>query len=172
MAAYSERHYGERTWRLHHPHVIVEHIAVTGSAAAVFNTFAPDTPDPELNELPNVCSHFVVSSAGRIYKLVNVRTRCRHAVGLNWTAIGIEHTGYSDAEVLSNRLQMRASLRLTRYLRCRFQIKLRNVIGHSESLRSPFHRELVPSLRHQTHGDWKHGAMRIYRRRLSRMADC
>jgi len=27
MAAYSERHYGEQTWRLRHPHVIVEHMA-------------------------------------------------------------------------------------------------------------------------------------------------
>ena len=31
MAAYSERHYGERTWRLTNPHVIVEHIAVASS---------------------------------------------------------------------------------------------------------------------------------------------
>ena len=28
MAAYSERHYGEHTWRLRHPRVIVEHVAV------------------------------------------------------------------------------------------------------------------------------------------------
>src|SRR5262249_22351383 len=33
MAAYSERHYGERTWHLRHPHVIVEHWAEAGSAA-------------------------------------------------------------------------------------------------------------------------------------------
>ena len=171
-ALYSLRHYGERTWRLRHPRVIVEHVAVASSAVAVFNTFAPDVPDPELGELPNVCSHFVVSSAGRIYRLVNVRTRCRHTVGLNWTAIGIEHAGFSDADVLGNRLQMRASLRLTRYLRCRFQIKVRNVIGHNESLSSPYHRELVPGLRHQTHGDWRHSSMRIYRRRLSQMSGC
>jgi N-acetylmuramoyl-L-alanine amidase len=130
MAAYSERHYGEHTWRLKHPHVIVEHWAEAGTAASVYNTFAPDHPDPELHELPNVCSHFVVSGSGRIYKLVSTRIRCRHTVGLNWTAIGIEHTGFSDAKVLDNRREMHASLALTRYLRCRFHIKLRNVIGH------------------------------------------
>jgi hypothetical protein len=27
---------------------------------------------------------------------------CRHAVGLNWSAIGIEHVGNSDQEVLSD----------------------------------------------------------------------
>jgi hypothetical protein len=169
MAAYSERHYGEDTWRLRHPHVIVEHFAEAGTAAAVFNTFAPDVPDPELHELPNVCAHFVVSSSGRIFQLVNLRTRCRHTVGLNWTAIGIEHTGFSDADVLGDRRQLRASLLLTRYLRCRFQIKLSDVIGHSESLSSPYHRERVAALRNQTHGDWSHSSMQIYRRKLGRL---
>jgi N-acetylmuramoyl-L-alanine amidase len=143
MAMYSERHYGEPTWRLRHPRVIVEHVAVAGSVAAVYSTFASDAPDPELGELPNVCSHFVISSSGRIYRLVNLRTRCRHTVGLNWTAIGIEHTGYNDRDILGNRRQMHASLRLTRYLRCHFHINLRDVIGHNESLRSPYHRERV-----------------------------
>ena len=169
MAAYSERHYGENTWRLRHPRVIVEHVSETDSARAVFDTFAPDVPDVELHELPNVCSHFVVSSSGRIYELVHLAIRCRHTVGLNWTAIGIEHTGFADSDVLDNRRQMHASLLLTQYLRCRFQIELRNVIGHNESLSSPFHRELVPSLRNQTHGDWKHSSMDIYRRKLRRL---
>ncbi len=172
MAAYSERHYGERTWRLTHPRVIVEHWAEAGTAASVYNTFAPDHPDPELHELPNVCAHFVVSGSGRIYQLVSTRVRCRHTVGLNWTAIGIEHTGFSDAEVLGNPREMRASLALTRYLRCRFQIKLRNVIGHNESLSSPYHRERVASLRRQTHGDWRHASMQTYRRRLNRLGGC
>ncbi len=172
MAAYSERHYGEDTWRLSHPHVIVEHVSETDSARAVFDTFAPDVPDVELHELPNVCAHFVVSSSGRVYELVHLAIRCRHTVGLNWTAIGIEHTGFADSDVLGNRRQMNASLRLTQYLRCRFHIELRNVIGHNESLSSPFHRELVPSLRNQTHGDWKHSSMNTYRRKLRRLGPC
>lgn len=172
MAAYSLRHYGRSQWRLRHPRVIVEHVAEASSVASVFNAFAPDVPDPELHELPNVCAHFVVSSSGRIYKLVNVRTRCRHTVGLNWTAIGIEHTGFADSDVLDDSRQMRASLRLTRYLRCRLGIKAHDVIGHSESLSSPYHHELVPSLRNQTHGDWRHTSMRIYRKRLRRLGPC
>ena len=172
MAAYSERHYGERTWRLRRPRVIVEHFAEAGTAAAVYNTFAPDVADPELHELPNVCAHFVVSSSGRIFQLVNLRTRCRHTVGLNWTAIGIEHTGFSDAEVLGDRPQLRASLRLTHYLSCHFQIRLRDVIGHAESLSSPFHRERIPSLRTQTHGDMRHATMQVYRRKLARLGGC
>lgn len=172
MAAYSQRHYGEAKWRLRDPHVIVEHMAQAGSVAAVHNTFAPDVPDVELGELPNVCAHFVVGRSGRIFKLVNLRTRCRHTVGLNWTAIGIEHVGYGDGDVLGNRRQLRASLWLTQWLRCKFGIRLGDTIGHNESLRSPFHRELVPSLRDQTHGDWRHASMQVYRQKLSRMKPC
>ncbi|TMK58912.1 MAG: N-acetylmuramoyl-L-alanine amidase [Actinobacteria bacterium] len=172
MAQYSQRHYGEGTWRLRHPRVIVEHMAQSGSAAAVRNTFARDVPDPELHELPNVCSHFVVADSGRIFRLVNLRTRCRHTVGLNWTAIGIEHVGYSDGDVLGDRRQLGASLRLTQWLRCRFRIKVRDVIGHAESLTSPYHRERIPSLRRQTHGDWRHASMQVYRQKLRRFGPC
>jgi beta-N-acetylhexosaminidase len=172
MAAYSERHYGQHRWRLRRPRVIVEHVSQTASAAAVFNTFAPDVADVELGELPNVCAHFVIGSSGRIQQLVNLRTRCRHTVGLNWTAIGIEHVGYADGDVLGDRRQLRASLWLTHWLQCRFGIGLGNVIGHAESLSSPFHHELVPSLRRQTHGDWRHASMRTYRQRLARMRPC
>ncbi|HEX2707800.1 MAG TPA: N-acetylmuramoyl-L-alanine amidase [Solirubrobacterales bacterium] len=172
MAAYSERHYGEYQWRLRHPHVIVEHVAETSTASAVYNTFAPDVPDVELHELPNVCAHFVIGSSGRIFQLVNLRTRCRHTVGLNWTAIGIEHSGFADSDVLDNPRQMHASLRLTQYLRCHFRIPVHDVIGHAESLTSPYHRERVPSLRTQTHGDWRHASMQIYRQRLRRLGPC
>ena len=33
-------------------------------------------------------------------------------------------------------------------------MRLRNVIGHNESLRSPYHRERVKRLQHQTHADF------------------
>ena len=166
MAAYARRHYGIDSYALRHPHVIVEHVAVARSAAATRNTFVPDRPDPELHELPNVCSHFVVDWDGTVYQLVSVRIMCRHTVGLNWTAIGIEHAGFSDGDVLSNRRELAASLRLTAWLRCRYGIALKNVIGHIESLSSPYHRERVARLRNQTHGDMRAASMRTYRRKL------
>jgi N-acetylmuramoyl-L-alanine amidase len=169
MRAYARRHYGIDTWRLRDPKVIVEHVAVAVSTSAVFGTFAPDVADPELHELPNVCSHFVVGSDGRIVQMVPVSIMCRHTVGLNYTAIGIEHVGFRDADVLSNTRELRASLRLTRWLRCRFGIPVRNVIGHNESLSSPYHRENVAALRRQTHGDWVRASMQRYRARLSRL---
>jgi N-acetyl-anhydromuramyl-L-alanine amidase AmpD len=171
-AAYAQRHYGFHDFRLRHPHVIVEHYTATSSFQATWNTFAPDRPDPELHELPATCAHFVVDRDGRIYQLVPVTTICRHTVGLNWTAIGIEHVGYSDGQILGNRRQLGASLKLTRWLRCRFGIAVKNVIGHSESLSSPYHRERVARLRRQTHGDWTHADMRTYRRKLAARGGC
>jgi hypothetical protein len=146
MRAYARRHYGLDDYRLRAPKVIVEHVAVAGSTSAVFATFAPDVPDPELHELPNVCSHFVVGADGRIVQMVPLALMCRHTVGLNYTAIGIEHVGFRDGDVLGNARQLRASLRLTRWLRCRYAIAVKDVIGHNESLTSPYHRERVASL--------------------------
>jgi N-acetyl-anhydromuramyl-L-alanine amidase AmpD len=169
MAAYSLRHYGEATYVLSHPRVIVEHYTETSTAQQAFNTFAPDVPDNEFHELPNTCAHFLVEPSGRIDQLVPLSLRCRHTTGLNWTAIGIENVGFSDREILENHAQMTASLRLTRWLRCRYGVSLKNVIGHNESLSSPFHHDAVPAFQHQTHADWNHADMGRYRALLARL---
>jgi beta-N-acetylhexosaminidase len=170
MAAYAQRHYGIRTYRLVHPHVIVEHFTDTTTAQAAWNTFAPDVPDSELHELPGTCAHFIVDRNGALYQVVSIM--CRHTVGLNWTAFGIEHVGMSDADILRNPRQLNASLRLTRWLRCAYGISIRNVIGHNESLSSPYHHEKVPALRHQTHDDWRRADMNVYRAALRRRGGC
>jgi N-acetylmuramoyl-L-alanine amidase len=169
MAAYSLRHYGEDTALLVKPKVIVEHYTETASAQEAFNTFAPDVPDSEFHELPNTCAHFLVERSGRIDQLVALSLRCRHTTGLNWTAIGIENVGFSDQEILDDARQISASLRLTRWLRCRYGIGLKNVIGHNESLSSPYHHDYVPAFQHQTHSDWRHADMVRYRALLARM---
>jgi N-acetylmuramoyl-L-alanine amidase len=160
------------TYTLVHPRVIVIHYTESPSFQATYNTFAPDVPDQELHELPNTCAHFVIDKSGGIHQLVSLGIMCRHTVGLNWTAIGIEHVGSSDREVLTDGAQMAASLRLVRWLRCHYHIAVRNVIGHNESLSSPYHREDVPSLRTQTHSDFNHGDMQVYRRRLAPAGAC
>jgi N-acetylmuramoyl-L-alanine amidase len=175
MVAYVRRHYGSfmrPTWRLIDPHVIVIHYTESSTFSSVWNTFANDVPDSELHELPAACAHFVIDSNGTIYQLVSLGTMCRHTVGLNWTAIAIEHVGFSDAQVINDRRQLDASLRLVKWLRCRFQIEIQNVIGHNESLSSAYHREDVVSLRSQTHSDFNHADMQLYRARLRRLGGC
>jgi beta-N-acetylhexosaminidase len=169
-ARYAARHYGLATWRLLHPRVIVEHFTAGTTFASAWNTFASDAPDPELHERPGTCAHFVIDRDGTIYQLVPLSTICRHTVGLNWTAIGIEHVGTSDAEILGNSRQLQASLRLTLWLAHRYRISLPNVIGHAESLTSPYHRERYAPWRCQTHGDWTHADMATYRTKLLALA--
>jgi beta-N-acetylhexosaminidase len=169
MRRYSRRHYGIDDNRLRKPKVIVEHYTASNNFSSAYNTFARDVPDVELHELPGVCSHYIVDKDGTIYQLVSTKWMCRHTVGLNYTSIGIEHVGLSDGQVVGNSRQLSASLRLTRFLQGRYGIKTRNVIGHNESLSSPYHKERVARLRGQTHGDMRHSTMVRYRRALSKL---
>jgi N-acetylmuramoyl-L-alanine amidase len=168
MAAYSKRHYGRRTWHLRNPKVIVEHYTDGLSWSSAWNAFAANTKHN--GELPGVCAHFIIDRDGTIYHLVPLDTRCRHAVGMNWTAIGIEHVGTSDRMVLRNHKQMRSSIRLTLWLMTRYDINIGNVIGHAETLQSRYHHELYPSWRCLVHADFPHWAMHKYRRRVRGLA--
>ena len=172
MAAYSKRHYGQFKWRLNNPKVIVIHYAEAGSISAIYNTFRTDQPDVEFHELPNVCSHYAVGTGGAVYKFVPPTIRCRHTVGLNWTAIGVEHVGFSDQDILGRPAQLNGSLKFVQWLRCRFGISVDNVIGHNESLSSPFYKELDPRFKGQTHGDWNHADMQVYRSDLAKLGAC
>jgi N-acetylmuramoyl-L-alanine amidase len=165
--AYAVRHYGLHRARLIAPKVIVEHMTENASFSATFNTFAPDVADVELHELPGTCAHFVIDPSGTIHQLVSLKWICRHTVGLNWTAIGIEHVGFREAGVLGSVRMLRASLRLTRWLQAKYDITDNNVTGHAESLSSPYHHEKVVRLKTQTHGDWPRRFMVKYRRELS-----
>jgi beta-N-acetylhexosaminidase len=168
MRRYARRHYGIDEYRLLDPRVIVLHLSVSSSAESVIRTFARNQPDPELRELPGLCAHYVVDPNGRIVELVSRRLMCRHTVGLNYTSFGIEHVGLRHSDVMENSRQLHASLRLVRWLQAQYGIRTRNVIGHNESLGSPYHRERVARLRGQTHGDFPAPVARRYRRLLMR----
>jgi N-acetylmuramoyl-L-alanine amidase len=168
MRAYALRHYGIDDFHLRNPKVIVEHYTATDTLQAAYATFANDVPDAELHELPGTCAHFIVDKDGTIYQLVSLTIMCRHTVGLNWTAFGIEQVGLNAHEIVNRRAQYTSVLRLTAWLRCRHAIALRNVIGHAESLSSPYHHENVAALRRQTHADWTHAEMAPVRARVER----
>jgi N-acetylmuramoyl-L-alanine amidase len=164
MAAYSFRHYGDREWRLR-PRAIVEHWTQNSSVRATYEIFRPNRRDPELQELPGTCSHYVIAASGTIYQLVPDGVRCRHAFGVNHVALGIEHVGFSDSQVMGNRRQLAASLALTRWLACRYGIATRDVIGHAETLRSRFYTERHPErYGRDTHDDFDRRTMTRYRR--------
>jgi beta-N-acetylhexosaminidase len=169
MRAYALEHYGIDSYKLVHPHLIIWHYTESATFQSVFSTFANDVPDVTYHELPQVCAHFVIDTTGTIYELVPLALMCRQVVGLNYTAIGIENVGFSDQQVMGNAAQFRAGLELTRWLRCRENIPVANVIGHNESLSSPYYRELVPAFRGQTHLDFNRADMNVVRARVAQL---
>ena len=63
-----------------------------------------------------------------------------------------------------------ASLRLTLWLMGATTSRWANVIGHNESLTSPYHQELYRAWRCQTHSDWLPADIHVYRVKLTALA--
>lgn len=172
MARYSGRHYGRRVWRLRHPRVIVLHFTGGPSYSSAWNTFQANAPNR--GELPGVCAHYIVKKSGGIREIVPTDTRCRHAIGLNHRAIGIEmvqETGsgahWADRQILQRRSQSGAAVKLVKWLKHKYSIKLHNVIGHAMANNSPFFKDLEGWS--NTHTDWLWRDVKTFRRRVKRL---
>jgi hypothetical protein len=173
MARYSKRHYGTRTWHLRKRPVLVIHFTGGSGYRSAWNWFASNTP--ARGEVPGVCAHFIVGKNGVIHRLVRLGVRCRHAIGLNHRSIGIEMvqpagegSHWAATQILNRRPQIRSALRLARYLRARFGIKMRNVIGHAMANNSPYFRDLKGW--RNDHTDWLWRDVKKFRRRLRRIS--
>jgi N-acetylmuramoyl-L-alanine amidase len=160
LRAYNRRHYGVATARLRRPKLIVEHYTVSTTLSSPIAYWSA-WRSPVEGEFPKTCAHFIVDKDGRIYQTVSLRLTCRQALGVGYTSIGIEHVGMSDAEVISDVAQMRASVRLTRWLQHRYRIPTRRVIGHAEVRASPFFRDRAPG--GSAHVDMQPWVMQRYR---------
>jgi N-acetyl-anhydromuramyl-L-alanine amidase AmpD len=171
MAAYSRRHYGDREYRLTDPRVVVLHFTATDSYSAVWSTF--DSNAPSMGELPGVCSHYVIEQDGTINRLVPPTIRCRHTIGLNYTAIGVEMvqaTGqgshWADQQILARGPQIRAALALVRWLQSRYGIPTGEVIGHSMANDDPHFKDREGWV--NDHTDWLKRDVKEFRDRLRR----
>ena len=174
MAAYSERHYGEHSWRLTEDQTrgVVLHYTAGPSYESAWNTFASNAP--ALGEKPGVCAQFIVDKDGKIYQLTRLEYRCRHAIGVNHRTIGIEMVQESlgnptvTAEaILARGQQSRAATRLVAWLKRRYGIRMRNVIGHAMANES----ELFEDRRgwRNDHADWLEPEVKTFRHRVRRL---
>ncbi len=168
-AAYSLRHYGQHTWHLH-PQVIVLHFTDGSSYEGAHEVFASDAPD--LGELPGDVAHFVIAGNGKIYQQLSTQIRGRHAIGLNWCAVGIEFvqlqgrsSHWADLQILDRSRQIDAGLALVDYLSQRYDIKAKNVIGHAMANDSPFFKDLEGWK--NDHTDWQREDVLRFRRVLA-----
>jgi hypothetical protein len=115
-----------------------------------------------------------VDKDGTTYETVAPHIRCRHAIGLNHRSIGVEmvqeagrSSHWADRQILERRPQIRAALRLVAYMKDRFDIRMRDVIGHAMANNSPFFRDLQGW--RNDHTDWLWRDVKVFRRRLRRM---
>ncbi len=175
-AAYNKRHYHQDTYVLSDPHVIVLHFTDGAQWQSAWNTFNNDTKymsTPGLWEYPGTSAHFIVDKDGTIIQCVPLDLRARHAIGMNWTAIGIEMVQevpsgmsghWADQQILDRPKQIDAVLKLVRYLQDRFHIKASNVIGHAMANSSPYFKDYTGA-RNAT-GDWVKQDVLALRKRL------
>jgi beta-N-acetylhexosaminidase len=128
------------------PKMIVVHWTGGPSLEAAFRTFAPPRLGKGRSLLAdasplNVSAHFLVARDGTAYRLMPETWMARHAVGLNYDALGVENVGGPASPLTA--AQLDADEKLVRRLAARFPT-IRWLIGHDESRRfegTPLFRE-------------------------------
>lgn len=169
MAAYAKRHYGIASATLD-PKVIVLHFTETDTWEPVRSTFVANVPNR--GEMPGTCAHFVVDQRGTVRALVPLTLMCRHVIGLNHVAIGIEivqathgHPSvWADQQILGREAQVQAVLALVRQLQARFGIANSDVIGHATANGHPLFVDKVGW--RNDHTDWQAPSVAEFRSRL------
>ena len=164
MADYSRRHYHQHTWKLTHPKAIVLHHTAGATWQPAWWTFANNTAYDRSPANPRSPASRRTSSSTRTAPSTSAcrsRVRGRHAIGMNWTSIGIEFVQegksgkdghWMDRQILARTAQANAGLRLVRYLQARFGIKTKNVVGHATANDSPYFKEYT-GIKNAA-GDW------------------
>jgi len=171
MADYCQRHYHQHTYWLTKPKAVVLHHTAGPDWQSAWYTFASNTAYN--NEKPGVSAHFIIHKDGTIYQCVPLSLRARHCIGMNWKSIGIEFVQepqagkdghWMDRQILSRDRQIRAGVRLVRYLELRFGIKNRDVVGHATANDSRFFKDDT-GIKNGA-GDWFSAEVKAFRSRL------
>jgi len=127
------RHGITQTNPIINPVMVVLHFTDGGTIKSIQNYFnAPTIEDSrKINKRVstlNVGSQFLIDRDGKIYQLMPDNYLARHAIGLNYCAIGVENIG-SDKNPLTEE-QVIANASLVRHLAKKYKIEY--LIGHSE----------------------------------------
>ena len=115
------------------PTIIVLHYTDGGTIKSIHNYFNPATIEEsrQLNKKVsalNVGSQFLIDRDGKIYQLMPDNFLARHAIGINYCAIGVENIG-GDNNPLTQ-AQVIANAKLVRHLSKKYKIEY--LVGHSE----------------------------------------
>lgn len=149
---YCRVHYGLEEWRLESPRMIVVHYTAFPTLEQSLEFFRPallSRQDIRSGGAVNVSAHFLVDRDGAIYRLAPEEVICRHVIGFNHVALGIENVGDSELALTGAQLESDAALIADLVAR---HPSIRYLVGHHE-YQDPtlphfeLHRELDPSYR-------------------------
>lgn len=115
-ASYCLTHYGIESSELRDPQMIVVHYTAFATRDEAFRFFAPARLDKVSRRdiagggAVNVSAHYLVDRNGTILQLAPDNVVCRHSIGFNRTAIGIENVGRNAAELTEAQASANADL--------------------------------------------------------------
>ncbi len=134
-AAYARYHYNLDGYELREPQMIVLHYTAFPTLHESIRFFSPTLLDTGFRKdisaggAVNVSVHYIVDSDGTVYQTAEENVICRHTIGFNHVALGIENVG-SDAKQLTEE-QARADAELVQRILQRHPA-IRFLIGHHE----------------------------------------
>lgn len=133
MKEYNKKHYGKKNVLLTNPQIIVVHTSACKTLEILVATLKPDRlggrKDITKGGNVNVGVHFLIDKDGKIYSSIPLSFTGRHAIGLNYTAIGIENVGLSEKDYTE--AQIDANKKLITMLTNKYKT-IKYIIGHYE----------------------------------------
>lgn len=129
---YSQIHYGSAFTTII-PQAVVVHWTAGGTVESIYNYFVSVAMSDDEGGSLNVSSQFLVGRDGTIYQLAPDNMLCRHAIGLNWCAIGIENIGGANGQEDLTAAQLHANIQLITYLHKKHP-SITHILGHYQQI--------------------------------------
>jgi N-acetylmuramoyl-L-alanine amidase len=130
---YAKTHYGEETDRLEDPEMIVVHFTAFATMRESLDFFRPtlltSRDDIKSGGRVNVSAHYLVDKEGEIYRMAGDDILCRHIIGFNHVALGIENVAADERGLTEAQLAADAAL-IAELARRHPTVKF--LIGHHE----------------------------------------
>lgn len=115
-ADYARRHYGQTGAFLNNPQMIVIHFVTIPTLKNSLDFFRPAHIDHKIRSdiasggEVNVSAHYLVDRDGTLYQLASEDVLCRHIIGFNNSAIGIENIAADADDLTMAQLESNAAL--------------------------------------------------------------
>lgn len=129
---YCRVHYGLDSTRLETPRMVVVHYTAFPTLEQSLEFFEPpllSRDDIRSGGAVNVSAHFLVDRDGTVYRLASEEVVCRHVIGFNHLALGIENVGANEGALTRAQLESNAALVADLVAR---HPSIRYLLGHHE----------------------------------------